>query len=96
MVSCWVCDRGYSGQLLGLRQGLQWSAALSKQGGGAHPRGGPCSPWPYSGQLQWSLFPTGRVPSVTEWSKAPESDASAGGESPVRDPVRAATLCPYA
>ena len=25
-----------------------------------------------------------------------ESDASAGGESPVRAPVRAATLCPYA
>ena len=36
------------------------------------------------------------VPSVAEWSKAPESDASAGGESPVRAPVRAATLCPYA
>ena len=37
-----------------------------------------------------------RVPSVAEWSKALESDASAGGESPVRAPVRAATLCPYA
>ena len=36
------------------------------------------------------------VPSVAEWSKALESDASAGGESPVRAPVRAATLCPYA
>ena len=36
------------------------------------------------------------VPSVAEWSKMPESDASAGGESPVRAPVRAATLCPYA
>ena len=35
------------------------------------------------------------VPSVAEWSKALESDASAGGESPVRAPVRAATLCPY-
>ena len=35
-------------------------------------------------------------PSVAEWSKALESDASAGGESPVRAPVRAATLCPYA
>ena len=32
------------------------------------------------------------VPSVAEWSKALESDASAGGESPVRAPVRAATL----
>ena len=37
-----------------------------------------------------------KVPSVAEWSKALESDASAGGESPVRAPVRAATLCPYA
>ena len=36
------------------------------------------------------------VPSVAEWSKALESDASAGGESPVRAPVRAATLCPHA
>ena len=36
------------------------------------------------------------IPSVAEWSKALESDASAGGESPVRAPVRAATLCPYA
>ena len=36
------------------------------------------------------------VSSVAEWSKALESDASAGGESPVRAPVRAATLCPYA
>ena len=36
------------------------------------------------------------VPSVAEWSIALESDASAGGESPVRAPVRAATLCPYA
>ena len=36
------------------------------------------------------------VPSVAEWSKALESDATAGGESPVRAPVRAATLCPYA
>ena len=38
------------------------------------------------------------VPSVAEWSKAPESDASAGVESPspVRAPVRAVTLCPYA
>ena len=34
------------------------------------------------------------VPSVAEWSKALESDATAGGESPVRAPVRAATLCP--
>ena len=32
---------------------------------------------------------------MIEWSKALESDASAGGESPVRAPVRAATLCPY-
>ena len=37
-----------------------------------------------------------QVPSVAEWSKALESDASAGGESPVRVPVQAATLCPYA
>ena len=37
-----------------------------------------------------------KVPSVAEWYKALESDASAGGESPVRAPVRAATLCPYA
>ena len=36
------------------------------------------------------------VPSVAERSKALESDAGAGGESPVRAPVRAATLCPYA
>ena len=36
------------------------------------------------------------VPSVAEWSKAPESDASAGGGSPVRASVLAATLCPYA
>ena len=36
------------------------------------------------------------VPSVAEWSKALESDATAGGESPVRAPVLAATLCPYA
>ena len=36
------------------------------------------------------------VPSVAEWSKALESDASAGDEIPVRAPVRAATLCPYA
>ena len=36
------------------------------------------------------------VSSVAEWSKAPESDASAGGESSVRAPVRAAALCPYA
>ena len=36
------------------------------------------------------------VPSVAEWSKALESDAGVGGESPVRAPVRAATLCPYA
>ena len=35
------------------------------------------------------------VPSVAEWSKALESDASTGGESPVRAPVRAATLCHY-
>ena len=35
------------------------------------------------------------VPSVAEWILAPESDAGAGGESPVRAPVRAATLCPY-
>ena len=32
------------------------------------------------------------ISSVAEWSKALESDASAGGESPVRAPVRAATL----
>ena len=37
-----------------------------------------------------------KVPSVAEWSREPESDAGAGGESPVRAPVRAATLCPYA
>ena len=36
-----------------------------------------------------------KVPSVAEWVKAPESDASTGSESPVRAPVRAATLCPY-
>ena len=36
------------------------------------------------------------VPCVAEWFKAPESDARAGVESPVRAPVRAATLCPYA
>ena len=36
------------------------------------------------------------VPSVAERSKTPESDANAGGESPVRARVRAATLCPYA
>ena len=35
------------------------------------------------------------VPSVAEWIKASEYDASAGGGSPVRAPVRAATLCPY-
>ena len=35
------------------------------------------------------------VPSVAEWPRALESDASAGGESPVRAPVRAVTLCPY-
>ena len=28
------------------------------------------------------------VPSLTEWKKAPDFDASAGGESPVRAPVR--------
>ena len=32
------------------------------------------------------------VPSVTEWSKAPEYDASAGGESLARAPVRSATI----
>ena len=32
----------------------------------------------------------------SSYSKALESDASAGGESPVRAPVRAATLCLYA
>ena len=42
------------------------------------------------------LFGVFFVPSVAEWSKALESDASAGGESPVRAPVRAVTLCPYA
>ena len=35
------------------------------------------------------------VPSVAEWLKARDFDVSAGGESPVRAPVRAATLCPY-
>ena len=39
---------------------------------------------------------TDTVPSVAEWSKALESDANAGGESPVGAPVRAATLCPNA
>ena len=34
------------------------------------------------------------VPSVTEWIKAQDFDASAGFASPVRAPVRAATLCP--
>ena len=34
-------------------------------------------------------------PSVAEWIKAQDFDASAGGESPVRAPVRAAALCPY-
>ena len=28
------------------------------------------------------------IPSVAEWPRALESDASAGGESPVRAPVR--------
>ena len=32
---------------------------------------------------------------MAEWLKAPKYDANAGGESPVRGPVRAATLCPY-
>ena len=55
--------------------------------------------WP---RLQlWFQFKTTQntyqsILSVAEWSKAQESDASAGGESPVRAPVRAATLCPYA
>ena len=35
------------------------------------------------------------VLSVAEWIKAPDLDASAGGESPGRTPVRAATLCLY-
>ena len=34
------------------------------------------------------------VPYLAEWIKAPDFDASAGGESPVRAPVRAATLVP--
>ena len=38
--------------------------------------------------------PSAHSRSLAEWSKALESDASAGGESPVRAPVRAATLCP--
>ena len=33
---------------------------------------------------------------VAEWIKAPDFDASAGGESPVRAPMRVDTLCPYA
>ena len=47
------------------------------------------------GEVIYPYLPP-KVPSVAEWSKALESDASAGGESPVRAPVRAATLCPYA
>ena len=35
------------------------------------------------------------VLSVAEWIKAQDFDASAGGERPVRVPVRAAALCPY-
>ena len=35
-----------------------------------------------------------KVPSVAEWSKALESDASASGESSVRAQVRAATPLP--
>ena len=49
----------------------------------------------HSAKVQVSLHPAA-VLSVAEWSKALESDASAGSESPVRAPVRAATLCPYA
>ena len=41
------------------------------------------------------MFVNFNVSSVAEWIQAPESDASAGGESPVRAPVQAATLCPY-
>ena len=41
-----------------------------------------------------SEFAMSPEPPVAEWSKALESDASAGGESPVRAPVRAATVCP--
>ena len=43
----------------------------------------------------FALKPPYNVPSVAEWLKAQDFDASAGGESPVRAPVRAATLCPY-
>ena len=52
----------------------------------------------FAGSKPWSVVNLGKyrlVPSVAEWSKALESDASGGGESPVRAPVRAATLCPY-
>ena len=36
------------------------------------------------------------IPSVAEWFKELESDASVDGERPVQAPVQAATLCPYA
>ena len=47
-------------------------------------------------QLHQVLVSPKNRPSVAGWFKAPESDVSAGGESPVRAPVLAATLCPYA
>ena len=45
----------------------------------------------------WHSFIAGMAlaPSVAERIKAPEYDASAGGENPVRAPAQAATLCPY-
>ena len=52
---------------------------------------------PPTAPIEEEVAPSGPPwPSVAEWSEALESDASAGGESPVRAPVRAATLCPYA
>ena len=42
-----------------------------------------------------SVLSCGLFPPVAEWLKAQDFDASAGGDSPVRAPVQAATLCPY-
>ena len=43
---------------------------------------------------RYFLTATSMIPSVAGWSKALESDASTGGESPVRAPVRAAHFAP--
>ena len=48
--------------------------------------------WKYHPKEMFPTWPSGSDGRVA----APESDAGAGGESPVRAPVRAATLCPYA